>query len=165
MTEPIPAVRVWLRDEIVGLDLCPFAAGPLRAGRVRIASSDAQDPEGAVTDLLLEARHLDEHPVVETTLLLLTGLPVDFETFLDLTALAEDVLADEGYEGELQIVAFHPDFCFAGADPDDPANAVNRSPVTLWHLLRAQSVERAIAGHPDVAGIPERNARELRERG
>jgi len=161
----VPAVRAWLRDTIVGLDLCPFAGGPLRAGRVRIAESHASDLHGALTDLMVEARHLREHDRVETTLLVLPALHLDFEDFLDATALGEQLLADAGHHGVLQVVAFHPDFRFEGADPGDPANAVNRSPAPLWHLLRESSVARAVEAYDGVEEIPERNARLLRERG
>jgi len=166
MSDPliaVAAVRTWLKDFIVGLDICPFAGGPLRGGRVRIAVSQAADLEAAIADLLREAERLDEDPEVETTLLLVPDLFPDFGDFLDATALAIEVFQVSGYEGVYQIVAFHPEFCFEGAEPDDPANATNRSPIVLWHLLREASVDRAVEGHPDVHGIPERNAALLRE--
>jgi hypothetical protein len=94
----------------------------------------------------------------DTTLLLLPGAP-DFETFIAWTEDGEDLLFEDG----LQVVPFHPDFRFADADPADPANAVNRSPVALWHLLQAEQVAAVIEAHPDIASIPERNAQVLRE--
>ncbi|MFK7927864.1 MAG: DUF1415 domain-containing protein [Myxococcota bacterium] len=159
----VAAVRTWLHGFVVELDLCPFAGGPLRAGRVRIAVSEATDLEEAVGELLLEAERLDEDDDVETSLLVLPDLFPDFEDFLDVTAAAEEVFRVSGYDGIYQIVVFHPGFRFEGSDPADPANGTNRSPFPMWHLLRESSVERAIEGHPDVASIPARNAELLRE--
>jgi len=159
----VAAVRTWLQAFVVELDLCPFAGGPLRAGRVRIAVAEATDLEAAVGALLLEAERLDEDEDVETSLLVIPDLFPDFEDFLDVTAAAEEVFRVSGYDGIYQIVAFHPEFRFADSDPADPANGTNRSPFPMWHLLRESSVERAIEGHPDVASIPARNAELLRE--
>ena len=44
-----------------------------------------------------------------------------------------------------------------GAPQDDPANATNRSPYPMLHLLRERSLERAIAGYPGTESIPEQN--------
>lgn len=155
----VAEVRAWLRDVVVGLELCPFARGPLEAGRVRFAVSQASEEHAALIDLAREADALLEGGA-DTTLLLIPAAP-DFETFVAWTEDGEDLLADDG----LQVVAFHPDFRFADADADDPANGVNRSPVPLWHILRADHVAAAVAGHPDIASIPERNAALLRSRG
>ncbi|MEE8578326.1 MAG: DUF1415 family protein, partial [Hyphomicrobium sp.] len=70
---------------------------------------------------------------------------------------AESVLTKAGYEGELQLASFHPDFVFADAEPDDIANATNRAPAPILHLLREDSIARAAAAVPDAADIYERN--------
>ena len=67
--------------------------------------------------------------------------------------------------GEIQIASFHPDYRFADAAPDDVANATNRSPHPMLHLLREVSVARAVASHPDPAAIPARNVEQLRALG
>ncbi len=158
-------VRAWLQDVVVGLDLCPFAAGPMRRGAVRIAVSEATDAESALTDLWLELDRLfgTATETVETTLLALPAIDQhDFEGLVHLTEVAEAVADRAGYADLVQIIAFHPNWCAAGAPPDDPANATNRSPVPMLHLLREASVSRAIDSHPDPLGIPARNAELLR---
>jgi hypothetical protein len=62
-----------------------------------------------------------------------------------------------GMEGVYQIASFHPDYQFEGTDPDDAENYTNRSPYPLLHLLREESLERAIAEFADVDQIPTRN--------
>ena len=165
MTDAVARTRAWLRDVVVGLDLCPFARGPLESGRVRFAVSEGEEPSQILTDLWMEVERLvgtagDE---LETTLLLTPSAPDDFDGFLDLLQLADEiVLAKTGTRELIQLVAFHPDFRFDGAEADDPANFVNRSPVPLIHILRHDSVAAAAEGHPDIQQIPERNAQLLR---
>lgn len=93
----------------------------------------------------------------ETTLLVFPTLFKSFDHYLDYVELAENLLFELGYEGVYQLATFHPDYCFADADPLDAANYSNRSPYAMVHLLREASVERAIAFYGDTAAIPERN--------
>ena len=68
--------------------------------------------------------------------------------------LAEALLADMEREGVYQIASFHPQYQFAGTQPDDPENYTNRSPYPLLHLLREDSLSDAVDNHPDVQQIP-----------
>ncbi len=161
----IAPMRAWVEKVVVGLNFCPFAAGALRDGQLRYAASHARDTEGVLQDLIAECRHLDEHPDTETTLLLLPRGFADFDAFLDLVALADDLLAMQGYEGIYQLAHFHPRYRFADAPPDDPADYTNRAPVPALHILREASLEKAVLNHPDPEGIPERNMRFARDKG
>ncbi len=161
----IAPMRAWVETVVVGLGFCPFAAGVLHGERLRYAVSHATDPEPALQDLIAECRHLDAHPEVETTLLLLPQGFADFDAFLDLVALADDLLEMQGYAGIYQIAHFHPRYRFADSEPDDPADYTNRAPWPTLHLLREASLEQAVASHPDPEGIPERNVTLAREQG
>ena len=154
----------WVRAFVVGLDLCPFARGPLDAGRVRVVVTEGADLEGVLTDLWLELDRLVAAPPeeVETTLLVIPNALADFDDYLDGLRIAEDILTRRGYDGVLQIASFHPRYEFEGAGAADPANDTNRSPYPMFHLLREKSVSRAVDGHADVDAIPERNAALLR---
>jgi uncharacterized protein len=61
----------------------------------------------------------------------------------------------------LQVASFHPQFQFAGTDVDDVTNATNRSPYPTLHLLREDSVDRAVAAFPEAGAIYEKNIRTL----
>ena len=156
--------RAWLERVVVGLDLCPFAAEPLRAGRVRLRVSDAEQPEQLASDLEEELARLDREPpaALETSLLVHPRALLDFEAFNQFLAVADFLLDKLELAGEIQVVGFHPCFRFADAPADDPANATNRSPHPMLHLLRETSVAEAVRMHPDPQGIPARNARKLR---
>ena len=55
------------------------------------------------------------------------------------------------------MASFHPHYQFAGTEPDDAENYTNRSPYPMLHILREESLARAIERYHDVEGIPERN--------
>jgi hypothetical protein len=158
--------RAWIEEVVVGLDLCPFAAAPLRDGRVRIALSEAREPERLASDLADELRRLDRASAseLETTLLVHPHALRDFDDYNQFLAAADAVLEKLGLVGTIQIASFHPDYCFDGVASDDPANATNRSPHPMLHLLREASVAEAVASHPDPDAIPARNAAKLRLR-
>jgi len=164
MPDPVGLTRRWLRDVVVDLDLCPFARGPLQAGRVRIATSDAAETAAALADLGLELQRLqDADPgEIETTLLVFRTAFSKFPDFLEATAVARDLVAAVA-GGVMQLADFHPDYVFAGVSRTDPSNWTNRSPFPMWHLLRESSVARAVAGHPDIHSIPGRNVTLLRQ--
>lgn len=163
MLDPVEATETWLRDFVVALDLCPFAAGPLGAGTVRVIASRATTVQDLLADLLNEIEVLREQGA-STTLLVVPSLLADWDDFLDVVAFAEDLLDETGDADLVQLVGFHPDYVFGDAPAGDPANATNRSPFPTLHLLRRDEVARAIEGHPDVSGIPARNVALLRER-
>jgi len=162
----VEETRTWIEDVVVALDLCPFAAAPLREGRVRFRVSDATTAGELASHLSDELRRLDrEAPeAIETTILLHPHVLRDFEEYNRFLDVADWLLGRLGLAGTIQIASFHPDYRFAGAAPDDPANATNRSPHPMLHLLREASVEAAVRSHPDPRGIPRRNAEKLRLR-
>jgi hypothetical protein len=64
------------------------------------------------------------------------------------------------------VASFHPDYCFESSPADDPANFTNRSPYPMLHLLREESIEKALEHYPgDPEEIPENNIRFAREKG
>ena len=108
----------------------------------------------ATTDCLLVA--LDA-AVRDTTLLIAPNALPDFLDFNDFTARAERRLARAGFDGVLQLASFHPQFQFAGTEADDIGNATNRAPHPTLHLLREDSVSRAVEAFPEAEAIFERN--------
>ncbi len=155
----IADTRAWVRGAVVGLDLCPFAKGPEARGRVRYVVSEARSEDALLVALLAELEHLaavDEREC-ETTLLLHPDVLDDFLDYNDFVGRAEDLIADRGFEGVVQLATFHPHYRFAGTGPDDLGNATNRSPYPTLQLLRERSVERAVAAVPDAATIYEAN--------
>ena len=155
----IDDVNQWLDEVVIGLNLCPFAAKPQREKRVRIAISHATDEEALLNDLQAELERLSDTPAteLETTLLAIPDMLEDFADYNDFLDAVDLWVEQFGWEGELQVASFHPQYQFADTEADDPGNLTNRSPWPLLHIIREESLEKAIEHYPDVDRIPERN--------
>jgi len=165
--EVIAATREWLEKAVIGLNLCPFAKAVHAGNQIRYAVSDAQTREALLADLGRELQMLvaADRADVETTLLIHPRVLVDFLDYNDFLDIAGAGVEKLGFAGTIQLASFHPQYRFADTEPDAIENFSNRSPYPMLHLLREESVERAIAAFPDVARIPERNIETLRSIG
>ena len=163
----IAATRHWLDAAVIGLNLCPFANAPRAGNRIRFCVSAALTPETLAADLVTELRLLaDADPdAIETTLLIHPGVLGDFADYNDFLDVADAVLEDMNLVGELQVASFHPQYQFSGTRPDDMGNFTNRSPYPMLHLLREESIDRAVAAFPDTDRIYQRNIEVLRALG
>ncbi len=152
---------------MIGLNLCPFAKAVHSKGLIRWVLSEATSPEALLAELTRELQHLAEaDPTeVDTTVLVHPQALLDFHDFNDFLGVAEDTLAEMKLDGVLQIASFHPQYQFAGTEPDDITNFSNRSPHPTLHLLREDSVERAVAAFPEAEAIYEKNIETMQRLG
>lgn len=160
--------RLWIEHAVIGLNLCPFARSVYMKNQVRIVVSTARHLDAFLDDLDRELDLLVNTPAeeIDTTLLVHPTLFPDFEVFNDFLNVVDDVVAEHELEGVIQVAPFHPLFQFEGTEPDDVTNATNRSPFPTLHLLREESVERAVdTAGGDAEAIVERNLQTLRELG
>lgn len=162
---PIAQTRCWVKQVVIGLNLCPFARREWDNDTIRYTLSEADSAEALLMALAGELQWLREHEEVETTLLIHPKALTDFSDYNDFLGVCDALLADLGLEGEFQIASFHPEYQFAGTDICDVENYSNRAPYPMLHLLREASVESAVAGYPEVERVPERNIARLREQG
>jgi len=161
----ITATQNWLTSFIISYNICPFAKQVHDHNRIRYQVQDSDKPEACLEALIAECRHLDDQPAVATTLLILPTACVAFDDFLDLLAIAEQLLVEQGYEGIYQLASFHPDYCFADSNQDDPANYTNRSLYPMWHIIREADLERVLQDYQHPELIPERNIKLTRDMG
>ena len=161
--DPLAQTRHWLERAVIGLNLCPFAKSVHAKGQIRYVLSPATTTEALLSELLAELQFLATADVeqVETTLLVHPMALGDFLDFNDFLGSAEAALEALDLDGVLQIASFHPQFQFAGTAPDDMGNCSNRAPYPTLHLLREQSIDRAVAACPDPEAIYERNIETL----
>ena len=161
---PISLTQAWLQDFVIGQNMCPFAKGPSLRDEIRFIVSSSTSEEAWLAELLWECELLCESQVFSTTLWILPNALTHFEAYLDFFHTAEDVIEHSPFADDIQLVSFHPRYCFADAPCDDPANATNQSPFPTIHLLRRNDVAEAIATHPDIHRIPIENAARLRQK-
>ena len=82
-----------------------------------------------------------------------------------LDTVADAAVEDMRLDGELQVASFHPDYQFADTDRNDIANYTNRAPFPTLHLIREESLDRAVEAFPEAEMIYERNMETLRKLG
>ncbi|MES2718845.1 MAG: DUF1415 domain-containing protein [Pseudomonadota bacterium] len=159
--------RAWVDRAVIGLNLCPFAKAPQVKGLVRYAVSTATDPAALLADLITELERLAESPPekLETTLLIHPLVLADFADYNDFIEVAEDTVAELDLEGTLQVASFHPQYQFEGTEPDDVSNATNRSPYPTLHLIREDSIDKAVAAFPEAEAIYEVNMATMEQLG
>jgi len=155
----------WLRSFIIELNVCPFAKQALEKNRIHYQVIRAIKNQIALEEFLLALIFLDNHPDIETTLLLFPSLFGQFHHYLDFVDYAERIIRENNYEGIYQLATFHPNYCFDGVESDDISNYTNRSPYTMLHILREESVDKAIGYYGDTEKIPEKNIALMRTLG
>ena len=155
----------WIRSFVVEYNICPFAKQVLDQGSLTIQVINAISSDAVLEALRQAVCLLDENKRIETLLLVLPASFPDFFDYLDFVDRAEGVLYALGYEGIYQLATFHPQYCFAGVDVDDVSNYTNRSPYPMLHLLREESVEKAIAYYGNTNQIPDNNISTLHQLG
>ncbi|MER2176559.1 MAG: DUF1415 domain-containing protein [Stenotrophomonas maltophilia] len=161
--DPIAETRKWLEQIVIGLNLCPFAKAVYVKDQVRFVLSDATTPEALVEELAEELILLRDTPAeqIDTTLIVHPDVLTDFLDYNDFLDNADAAIEALDLQGILQVASFHPQYQFAGVAPDDVSNYTNRAPYPTLHLLREDSVERAVAAFPDPDVIVERNIETL----
>jgi hypothetical protein len=163
----IAETRAWMRRAVIGLNLCPFARAVDVKDQIRYVFSDATDAETLLATLVVELQRLaDTEPeLVDTTMVIHPRVFADFEDFNDFLELADAAVEELNLDGIVQVASFHPQFQFADTEFGDITNATNRSPYPTLHLLREDSVDRAVAAFPEAEAIFERNMATLEKLG
>ena len=165
--DPIALTKHWLERAVIGLNLCPFAKAVYVKQQVRFVLSDATTPEALLETLIEELEWLrDADPqATDTTLLIHPQVLTEFLDYNDFLETADAAVEALDLEGIIQIASFHPDYQFAGTAPDDIGNYSNRAPFPTLHLLREDSVTRAVDAFPDADAIIDRNIATLEQLG
>ena len=157
----------WLERAVIGLNLCPFAKAVHVKRQIRYVVSAATTPEALADNLQHELEFLAEASAeqIDTTLLIHPQVLTDFLDFNDFLGVADGIVDELELDGILQVASFHPQFQFEGTEPNDITNYTNRAPYPTLHLLREDSVERAVAAFPDEQAIAETNIGTLEKLG
>ena len=165
--EILSKTRHWLEKAVIGLNLCPFAKAVYVKNQMRLVVSHARHADDLLEELDRELDLLVATPVeeLETTLLIHASLFDDFLDFNDFLEIAEGVVDEHGLDGIVQLASFHPQFQFEGTEPDDISNFTNRAPFAILHLLREESVGRAVETYPEVDTIYQNNIQTMQTLG
>lgn len=159
MSPFIHQTKQWISQFVIGYNLCPFAGPVFQKDQIRYVLVEGQAEEMLVNKTFRECLELLERDPaeVETVIIIHPEILTDFLDYLDVVGQMQEDLDRLGLAGVLQLATFHPDYQFAGTEPEDPENYTNRSPYPMIHILRENSVEKAINLHPDTKKIPQIN--------
>ena len=172
LTDPHDALVIadtqrWVQRAVIGLNLCPFAKSVEVKKQVRYVVSHATRTKPLLIDLKRELLELiaTDPAILDTTLLVAPEGFSDFLEFNELLERADKLLVELDLDGVLQIASLHPQYQFAGTEPDDITNFTNRAPYPTLHLLREESVDRAVAAFPNAEAIYETNMQTMKDLG
>mmetsp|Transcript_1137 Transcript_1137/g.1461 ORF Transcript_1137/g.1461 Transcript_1137/m.1461 type:complete len:386 (-) Transcript_1137:22-1179(-) len=163
----IRKVEKWIKEIVIGLNLCPFAAAALDTERVRFKISTAITLEEAFEDFLVEADLIKSTTEFEvpTTLLIFTNSFSDFEEFYAFSRFLEDTIdKNKNLVDEVMVACFHPNHTFQGLEKNDPVHFEKRSPYPVVNLLRAPVVDKYVEDGK-TCRIAEANEEKLRAEG
>jgi len=155
-------INKWLEKTIIGLDLCPFARRPYLEGKILIEELPGQEIGQAQDQFLSSLSSFQGQNKFETVLLVYPQWKISFNDFYEFSEDCMDHLASLNLEDEFQIVAFHPQFCFAGLEFIDRANLVNSSPLPLIHILRIHDLDVLNLSQTEAENMSFGNAKKLK---
>jgi uncharacterized protein len=157
----------WLERAVIGLNLCPFAKAVHVKQQIRYVVSAATTTEALLEELLRELASLQEAPAgkTDTTLLIHPGVLTHFLDYNDFLAVVDQALLDRELADTFQVASLHPHYQFYGTQMDDIDNFTNRAPYPTLHILREDSVSKAVAAFPEAATIFDKNIERLRSLG
>ena len=161
----IDRTKKWIIDVVIGCNFCPFAANVVKQQAIFYKVEENTDVKACLASFVLEMKRLDNDLTIETSFLIFPNAFQQFDDYLDLISLTEELLKRKGYEGIYQVASFHPLYLFANSDENDPANYTNRSIYPMLQLLREESIDKALANYKDPESIPARNINFAKEKG
>lgn len=155
----------WIKNVVIDCNFCPFASKPFKQKTIRYHVELDFEVKNILTLLKDEFDFLNQQQDIETSFIIFPNHFTDFQEYLSLVQDAEKALTKLNYDGIYQIASFHPDYLFADAEEDDAANYTNRSIYPMLHLLREDSITKALNLFKEPESIPERNIQFAREKG
>lgn len=157
----------WLEKAVIGLNLCPFAKAVHVKGEIGYCVSMAEDSTEIM--LLLKEQLIalveGENQKYDTALIILPMAFADFYAFNDFLYKTDKLLRRSQLDGVIQVASFHPKFQFEGTEEDEISNYTNRAPYPTLHLIREESMDKAVDAFPDAELIYEANIETLEKMG
>lgn len=156
--EPVlAATQTWLDEVIIKEQFCPFAKSVRDNKQIHFSVQQQTDIASLLRQVVTECEDLLRNDKIETSLLIYTEAFGDFNDYLDFLEMANELLANTGFEGILQLASFHPEYLFDGAPANCPSHYTNRSPLPMLHILREDSISDALVNFSQPENIPQRN--------
>jgi len=161
----IQQTQNWVNEIVIGLNLCPFASAAFNDDKIDYVVINEKNLEQHLQQLADCFTKLDTTDSIETSLLIFPDAYQQFDDYLELIHLSNQLLQDLNYTGIYQLASFHPDYRFKDSAKDDAGNFSNRSPYPMLHVLRESSIAKAIANYKNIETVPDKNIEKLQKIG
>lgn len=161
----IQITQNWIKEVVIGLQLCPFAKQVFDDDLIRYCVSDAETELDLLVDLEVELKWLSNNQQTRTAFIIHPNILIDFDSYNQFLYKAEELLMVRGLEDEFQIASFHPQYQFANTQVNSAENFTNRSPLPMLHLLRQSDVTQALEFYPDIDNVPQQNIERMQKLG
>ena len=161
----IEQTKNWIKSVVIDCNFCPFASKAFMNKSIRYIIKSNANIKDSLLALKAELEYLENDKNIETSFIIFENDFKSFDNYLSLVKKSEKLLTKENYDGIYQIASFHPDYCFAGENENDPANYTNRSIYPMLHILREDSLTKAIGLYPNPELIPQHNIDFARQKG
>jgi hypothetical protein len=155
----------WIKSVVIDCNFCPFAAKAILKKTIHYIIKSNVTMDKSLDALKKELNNLETDTAIETSFIIFENDFSNFDDYLDLVKKAERLLSEEDFDGIYQIASFHPNYCFDGSDEDDAANYTNRSIYPMLHILREDSLTKALSLYPNPELIPQHNIDFARQKG
>ena len=153
----IDQTKKWIIEVVIGCNFCPFAARVIKQKSVFYKVENSTKAEICLESFLQELTQLDNDDTFETGFLIFPNALTLFNDYLNMVSAAEKLITEKGYDGIYQVASFHPHYIFAGTTEEDAANYTNRSIYPMIHLLRENSINKALELYDNPRDIPDNN--------
>jgi len=161
----IQQTQNWIKEVVIGCNFCPFASRVMVNQNIQYTVLTSVTIHESLEQVAKELMLLDDEQERETSFIIFSNNFIAFSDYLLLVKKAEQLMSKTGYDGIYQLASFHPDYCFAGSDENDPANYTNRSIYPMLHLLREDSITAALENFPNPEKIPQNNIHFAEQKG
>jgi len=159
----IEITKQWINEFIIQFGLCPFAATPYFQNKILYQVEQSTNEKQIIDSIVNTISLLQEKKVktYDTGFLIIPNCFQEFDTFNQFANVCDAVLAEMNLVGDIQIVQFHPNFCYFGNQQDDIQNYTNRSIFPTIHLLRETDITEALKNGINTGDIIQRNMARL----
>ena len=161
----LKATDQWVQQVVIELSLCPFAWKSISENKLNARLIVDKSIDKILEGLMEEIYFLEKNPEIESSLITIPNAFATFQDFLEGVDQAKELMRLSGFEGVYQLASFHPEFQFAGTNPEDPENYTNRSPYPVWHPIRESSMSAAIDSYPKIDEVGPRNIKKMNDLG
>ena len=136
----IEKTKLWVKEFIIGHNICPFAAKPFEEGRI---SWEVLNEAAEFTKVLQAAieKFVNEDWDSFSTCFLVMPFLQNFDDLVEVFYIIQEIAEDINVSEKLQYVAFHPKSHYGDIEEDEPVNFANRSPFAMVQILKVLEIE------------------------